>query len=223
LTIEQLKIENLEMIKNMKHSIKAIPIACAAAICASVMVGPSAQANNVPINGSIAFGADGVVVNNTVLANATSFYVDGPVVLGGPSVENTAYVGEIPQGTYSSVPMNTLVTFNGFTFNPAPASVTPLWSFVYNGLTYSFDATSVVADFNAGRDEWDIGGSGMALITGYTSTYGTWTVNLSETDSSFAFDATSGANSSVPDGGTSVMLLGGALLGLGAVGRKVRC
>ena len=114
------------------------------------------------------------------------------------------YVGEIPQGT--AIPQclcTTLVTFNGFTFNPAVASITPLWTFTYDGLTYSYDATSVVADFNASLDEWDIGGSGMAMITGFTSTPGTWTVNLSQTDASFAFDATSGASGSVSNGSVS--------------------
>jgi hypothetical protein len=211
----------------MKHSIKTIPVIYAAAFCAAVLAGPGARANSISIDGSIAFGVGGVVVNNPILADATSFYVDGPVVPGGPAVENTAYVGEIPQGTYSSVPVTTLVTFNGFTFNPAVASITPLWTFTYDGLTYSYDATSVVADFNASLDEWDIGGSGMAMITGFTSTPGTWTVNLSQTDASFAFDATSGAsgsvsNGSVSDSGSAIVLLGGSLLGLAGFRRRVR-
>jgi hypothetical protein len=227
LSIEHLKIKNLKIKKNMKHSIKAIPIISAAAFCAAVLAGPNAKADAVPINGSIAFGAAGVVVNNPTLADATSFYVDGPVVLGGPSVENTAYVGEIPQGSYSSVPLDTLVTFTSFTFT-SPAAVMPLWTFTQDGLTYSFDATSVAADWNASRDEWDIGGNGIAMISGFTPTAGTWTVNLSQTGSSFAFDATSGAASSpvtaaaVPDGGSSMFLLGSACLGLGAFSRKYR-
>ena len=208
----------------MKHPIKKIPITCAAALCAVALAVPSARANSV--NGSISFGAEGVVVNNPNLADATSFYVDGTVA--GLTVKNLGYVAMDPVGTYSSVPLLTPVTFNGFTFNPAAASVTPLWTFTLGSpgdqTVYSFDATSVVADWNAGRSEWDIGGTGLAMATGYTTTAGSWTVNLSQTDASFAFDATSGASGrSVPDGGSSMAYLGCAFLGLGAFGRKLHC
>lgn len=206
----------------MKHNTKTFPTLWTAAFCALVLGSPCARGNN--ISGSIAFGAEGVVVNTPNLADASSFYVDTTV--GGLPVDNVAYVGEIPQGSYSSVPLMTPVTFNGFTFNPPVASITPLWTFALgpagDQTVYSFDATSVMSDWNASRDEWDIGGSGIAMITGYDSTPGTWTVNLSETGASFAFDATSGANAAVPDGGSTVLQLGGAFLGLGVLGRTLR-
>jgi hypothetical protein len=195
----------------MKHTLKTVPgIICAAAFCAVTLAGPSAKATT--INGSIAFSDLGVVVNNPDLADATTFTV------------SDAYVAQTPTGTYSAVPVLTSVTFNGFQFNPPVASVTPLWTFTSAGIVYSFDATSVVADYNASRQEWDIGGTGLAMATGYATTMGSWTVNLSQTDAAFAFDATSGASgSTVPDGGSSVALLGSAFLGLGAFGRKIRC
>jgi len=192
----------------MKQTIKAIPILCAAALSAAVLAAPSAEAN--PINGSLAFSALGVTVNNSNLADATSFSVSSP------------YVANDPTGTYSAVPALTPVTFNGFTFNPAVASVSPLWMFDYNGVLYSFDATSVVADYNASREEWDIGGTGVAMATGYTTTEGSWTVNLSQTDASFAFDATAGASGGVPDGGSTMMLLGGGLVCVGGFARRMR-
>ena len=199
------------MIDNIKRIPKTITsILCAAAFCAAVLAGPSAKATT--INGSIAFSALGVTVNNPNLALATSFTLDSP------------YVAMSPTGTYSTVPLLTAVVFNGFTFNPAVASVTPLWTFSSGGIVYSFDATSVVADYNASRSEWDIGGTGLAMATGFTTTEGSWTVNLSQTDASFAFDATSGASGrAVPDGGSSMTLMGSAFLGLGALGRKFRC
>ena len=208
---ETAQSENIKINKIMKRIQKTIPISvmCAAAFCAVVLASPGAKANS--INGSLAFSDLGVTVNNADLADATTFAVSG------------AYVAMNPTGTYSSVPLFTDVTFNGFTFNPAVASVTPLWTFVSDGLVYSFDATSVTADYNAAIGEWDIGGSGLAMITGYATTEGSWTVNLSQTDASFAFDATSGASGiAVPDGGSSVTLLGSAFLGLGVLGRKFR-
>jgi len=201
---------------------KRIPIKsiiCAAAFCAAVLVGPSAKAT--PINGSLAFSDLGVTVNNPNLANATTFAVSGP------------YVSMDPTGSYSTVPPLTSVTFNGFQFAGALAvsSVTPLWTFtigpVGDQIVYSFDATTVTADYNAAIGEWDIGGQGLAMITGYATTEGSWTVNLSQTDASFAFDATSGANgrttTAAPDGGSSVALLGSVFLGLSAFTRKIRC
>ena len=197
----------------MKSYLKTTSIAYAAAICAAVLTGSSTMANS--INGSVAFSSFGVTVNNADLADASSFNVVNP------------YVANIPQGSYSAVPALTPITFNGFTFNPPVSSVDPLWMFTIGtgiGATvYSFDATSVASYWNAAIGEWDIGGNGIAMITGYTPTTGTWTVNLSQTGASFAFDATSGAEASVPDGGSGAVLLGSAFLGLGAVGRKFRC
>src|SRR5271165_7172706 len=116
----------------MKRTPRTIPTICAAALCAAVLAAPSARANS--INGSLAFSALGVTVNNADLADATSFTVTAP------------YVADNPVGTYAVVPALTSVVFNGFTFNPPVASVSPLWMFDYKGVAYSFDATSVVAD-----------------------------------------------------------------------------
>ena len=196
----------------MKNCLCTKSTASTAAICAALLSGPGAMANS--INGSIAFSADGVTVNNADLADATSFSVTDPYVAYGAT------------GAYTAVPGLTPVTFNGFTFNPPVSSVDPLWVFAtgtgVNTVVYSFDATSVAAYWNAAIGEWDIGGKGIAMITGYAPTDGTWTVTLSQTDASFAFDATSGAQASVPDGGSGAILLGGAFLGLGACARKFR-
>jgi hypothetical protein len=62
------------------------------------------------------------------------------------------------------------------------------------------------------------------MITGYTTTVGSWTVNLSQTDASFAFDATSGASGiAAPDRGSSLALLGSVFVGLSAFSRKFDC
>jgi len=210
-------VKQLKIIAYMKRIPKAATsILCAAAFCAVVLAGPSAKAT--PINGSLAFSVLGVTVDSPNLADATTFSVTG------------TFIAMNPTGTYSTVPVFTSVTFNGFTFNPAVASVTPLWTFTLGPLgdqtVYSFDATSVEADYNASIREWDIGGTGLAMITGYTTTVGSWTVNLSQTDASFAFDATSGSHApltTVPDWGSGLAVLGSAFLGLGAFSRKFCC
>jgi hypothetical protein len=191
----------------MKNNIKAIPVICTAAICAAVLAGASAQAN--PITGSIGFGGYGVTINSTDLATASSF------AIATPRVNSTT-------GDYSAVPaLDTAITFNGFVFSPPVSSITPLWTFDVGSTVYSFDATSVSSTWNPTLDSWEIGGSGIAMITGFDDTVGTWNVNLSETGDSFVFDSSAGAVG-VPDGGSSAMLLGGGLLGLGVTSRRFR-
>jgi hypothetical protein len=184
---------------------------CAAAFCAVVLAGASARANL--ITGSIGFGADGVTVNSSSLATATSFEVASPFTT-------------TESGAYSSVPLDTSVKFNGFVFNPPAGSVTPLWTFDIGSTVYSFDATSVSSSYNSALKQWDIGGNGLAMITGYGATEGTWNVNLSQSGESFVFDASSAstapASASVLDKSATMTLLGGSFLGLVAVGRKAR-
>jgi hypothetical protein len=203
-------INSKRMKNNMKRKRRTIPTLCAAAFCAVVLAAPSAKANS--ITGSIGFGASGVTVNSANLQTATDFSVTGPYT-------------DVELGSYAAVPTFTPVTtFNGFTFNPPVASVTPLWSFLVGSVTYSFDATSVTSSFNSSLDEWDIGGQGIAMITGYSATTGTWNINLSQSGESFVFDSSEAAlPQSVPDGGSSAVLLGSAFLGLAAIGRKCRC
>jgi hypothetical protein len=194
----------------MKRKIKTIPIIIgAAALCAVVLASPCARANF--ITGSIGFGASGVTINSTELATATSFAVASPIV-------------EVRSQDYLAVPEFTPVTFNGFVFNPPVPSVTPLWTFDVGAVVYSFDATSVSSSFNHVLDEWDIGGSGMAMVTGYSDTVGTWNVNLSQSGASFVFDSSAAATpQAVHDGGSTMAVLGSVFLGLGGFARKLNC
>ena len=196
----------------MKRKTRTIPTVCAAAFCAVVLAGPSAKANF--ITGSIGFAASGVTINSLNMATATSFSLTGVTT-------------DVKLGAYAAVPTFTPVTaFNGFVFNPPVASVTPLWLFHVGPVTYSFDATSVSSFFNSTLDEWDIGGFGMAMATGYSATKGSWNVNLSQSGESFVFDSSEAAlpqSVPVPDGGSDIALLGSAFLGLGAFGRKFCC
>ena len=193
----------------MKYYLKKTPILCAAALCAAFLDGPSAQANF--ITGSIGFGASGVTIDSVNLSTATTFSVANPFTT-------------TESGTYASVPLETSVTFNGFTFNPPAASVDPLWTFDIGTTAYSFDATSVTSSYNSILRQWDIGGKGIAMVTGFSDTPGEWNVNLSQTGASFVFDASEGSlPPSVPDGGSTVAMLGGAVLGLAAFSRKLGC
>lgn len=126
-------------------------------------------------------------------------------------------------GDYGAIPDATVATWTPFTFAPGPASISPLWNLNYNGINYSFAATSMIVN-SATPALVDIEGAGIAHITGYDDTLGTWTVR-STPDSgslSFSFDAsTTASGAAVPDGGTTFLLLGMALVAMAAFGKKI--
>jgi hypothetical protein len=188
----------------------------ATAVTLSALLAPALQAND--ITGSIGFGSLGVnITGGTDLQSAKSFTLNSPFIT-------------TETGVYSGVPVLSPVTFNGFQFNPPVSSVTPLWTFdVGTGastIAYSFDATSVISSYNATTREWDIGGNGIAMVTGFSATPGIWDVNLSESGASIVFDssaAVSPGQHGIPDGGSTLMLLGSGCLGLAGFARKFNC
>lgn len=171
------------------------------AIAGTCMVG---QAN--PINGSIAFSGN-PVFNSTPISGATAF-----------TALNNVYVNPGQQtGDYSSIPNFSTTTFTPFTFSPPAGSVVPLWVVTVGVITYSFEATSMISSFDSVLNIWNIGGSGIASITGYDNTVGTWNLAAGNQGGSFFF----GSATTVPDGGMTVMLLGTALSGLALLRRKL--
>jgi hypothetical protein len=197
----------------MKNITKIVPGIMITSVLAAVLAGSSASANQ--FTGSIAFSSSGVTTDNPTLSSATTFGLTGAFT--------TQTTGEYSLlGIVDFQP----VAFNGFRFNPPVASVIPLWTLTIGTTVASFDATTVSSlwDTTVGGGEWVITGSGMASITGFTDTPGTWTVNLSDSGNrSIAFDATADANPRVPDGGSTMTLLGGAIMGLSMLARKFAC
>ena len=74
--------------------------------------------------------------------------------------------------------------------------MTPLWTLTSGGITYTFDATTVMSSFNSALDEWEIGGQGIAMATGFTATPGTWNLNLSQSGASIVFDSSAAVSPS---------------------------
>lgn len=154
------------------------------------------------IQGEINFGSSGYITTNTgSLATATA-------ITAFPVIK----VSDNPTGTYAGT-AGAGVTFTPFVF--AAGSVTPLWSFVQAGITYSFDATSIVID-QQNTFFLNLKGSGIAHVTGYADTVGSWTLTSTGTTSKFTF----GASTSVPEGGLTAAMLGLGLLGLGLAARR---
>ena len=140
---------------------------------------------------------------------------------------NGVTVGGTPTGAYTGT-AGTAVTWSAFGWNPATTPVTPLWTFTTGGRTYSFDLTTVSI---AGQNNFFLNllGTGTLRITGggpsYDPTPGTWSFTISNPDGAdhqnfqFTF-ANSQTASGVPEGGTTAMLLGAALCGIGLIRRK---
>jgi hypothetical protein len=165
----------------------------------------SQQAQAVPIVGGISLA--GVYSTNTGNLNtATAFTSFGAVVTS-------------VSGSYTGVPFGTSVTMNPFSFNPFSSSVTPLWTFMFSGSTYSFDLTVLSSILQPGDDTLTLKGTGTLHITNFTDTPGSWVFTANQKSDTFSF---SSSNGTVPDSGSAVALLGIALAGIEGVRRALR-
>ena len=97
-------------------------------------------------------------------------------------------------------------------------SVTPLWSIA----GFSFDLTSSAKNPTSTANFLDVSGSGFMFGNNFTRTAGTWTFNITNAANSSVFSFQSSTAARVPDGGTTVALLGLSFLGLGGISRFVR-
>jgi hypothetical protein len=163
------------------------------------------QANAVMINGALTF-AGGAVFDTTSLATATRVNTFSDVFVTSASDDFASFVN-----VGDSVTMTTPYIF-------MPSTATPsLWS--VGGFTYDLDASTVVLQ-NA--DFLIISGTGTVSGNGFDATAGIWnfTSQSPDADGVFSFSASIGGQG-VPDGGTTVALLGIALAGVELIRRKI--
>ncbi len=176
----------------------------------------SLQAIPTPISGSISFSGTSTI-DGPSFVTATRFTLFQDVVVGSPSALSGDYFGT----------SGAAVTLMPFIWNPPTAStpLNPLWTFTSGGNTYSFDLDVLHQDF-ASNNSLFLSGLGTAQITGpgldKLDTAGRWAFSAQSLDlATFTFSATTTAPvSGVPDGGTTVAMLGGTLLGLGLLRLK---
>ena len=154
----------------------------------------------------------------TFSGNAT---LNGPFAsaTGVTSFSNTSVLDGT--GDFTGVIGSAVLITAPWTFT-SNVAVTPFWS-IPNHITptFSFSLTSSSLVQNTGTFI-DVVGNGVmtSTIPGLTPTPGTWTFNISTTNpanSRFSFQS---STSSVPDGGTTLAILGGSLLGLHGLRRK---
>jgi len=144
-------------------------------------------------------------------------------------VNSSVSVIPAPTGSFSTLG-GKAATFN--TPIALAATSTPagqeLWAVTSGANTYEFFTTASTAPIlitigSTAVDE--LSGTGFAEeLTGATvdlgPTSGTWGITLNASGATFQFTGTSTVNA-VPDGGTTMMMLGGAFCAIGALRRKI--
>lgn len=165
-----------------------------------------------PISGTIDMGGT-AILNNVALGSATAATSFTGVTVGG-----------IPTGNFAGT-FGTSVAWSGFGWNPfVPPVPQPLWSFVFAGKTFTFDLTSVTI-VSQSNTFLNLLGGGTLKETGFDNTSGAWSFTISNPNgdphATFAFTFANSQTANVPDGGTTVLLLGAALSGLALLRRKV--
>lgn len=188
----------------------------------AALVGFSTSMQAVPITGTVHMS--GVVTFDTAdLATATSATFSNPAGLVSSGTGSYAAPAVLPGQT---------VNFFPFTFAATgPQVVAPLWSFLdaVNGWTYSFNLANITAITRTDSTDLNIAGLGTVTITGPGSTYDTtganWAFTVSDTSGGksgdFVFGFSSSDTAAVPDGGTTMILFGAALTGLGLLRKKL--
>jgi hypothetical protein len=179
----------------MKNILKIVAVAAVA-----VALTQTVQA--VQIVGNIGFHGD-AVLNGTTVGSAT-----------GVTSWNNVVVG-LDSGNFTSIPVNTAVTlFSPWSFNSGV--VNNFWT--VGGFTFNLSSSSVFS--NAGGF-LNVVIAGTVSGNGFTATpfNGTFQVADPASNGSTSFTARLSFNS-VPDGGTTVLLLGAALSGLALMKRK---
>ena len=162
-------------------------------------------AQAVPLGGTIEFVGFGSITSTNGNTTTIDFSDAMWTASGTGDYSNTAGI----QTTFKSI------NYTGTGANALLAgSVSPLWTFNLGATTYSFELTGVSFAY-AGSGISTLAGSGIASITGYDPTPGSFVFGS-------VFQFVSGAATSVPDGGSTIALLGLALVGVEGMRRRLR-
>lgn len=191
-----------QILKNIMKITKLMLAVVTVGLLMSGFAGQKADA--VPITGAITF-AGSAIFDTASLATATRVNTFQDVSVMSRDGDFTSFVN-----VDDSVTMAMPWIFS-------PSTVTPgLWS--VGGFTYDL-ASSMVVLQNA--NFLLIQGTGTIMGNGFDPTVGTWSFTSQSPNANGVFSFSAGSNSPVPDGGTTVALLGFGLLGLGLLHRKL--
>jgi hypothetical protein len=201
----------------MNMKIKTALSALTAGIIA--VAGSSQRANATPLTGEIVLGGIGSVNNegpapgdslaaSTVYTSTLLLYEGGTGAFGAPYIVS------------ASASMQPL-KFAG----PPTPPIGALWTVTVitgtGGPTYTFDATSLKSTYTPSENSWTISGAGTIYENGTDATPASYQASLGVTGGILIeFGSTTAAL--VPDGGMTSTLLGGALVALQGLRRKLK-
>jgi hypothetical protein len=175
-----------------------------------------AQAISTPIDGYISFSGSSTI-DGTDFVTSTQFLSFDNVFVGSPATVSGDYLGTSGEA----------VDVTPWTWAPTTAStpINPLWSFMSGGITYAFDLSVMHEDY-VSPTGLVLSGFGTAHITGAgvekLDTSGRWNFSAQTLgESSFTFSSTTRA-ASVPEGGSTAVMLGGVVCCLGMISRKLK-
>ena len=169
------------------------------AILALVLGAGTARAAS--ITGGVSFGGSFLPTGGTGLSDATGVDILSDIAVVSCAISSSC------QGSYAGVTGLVGATYHDFTFAPLGGGTTPLWTFTFGGLTYSFDLSSVhVVEQTA--SVLGLVGTGILHITGFADTPGQFSFSGDTSGAVFAFSSTASAPEPA-----STLLLGLALLG----------
>jgi len=197
---------------------------------ASTLLLQQAKANVNSVTGQIDFNGGGTLYQNTLGTGtmATSLGTANSIDIPGSSGDAQTVEGASETGSYIGVPDGTAVTWKSpLSFALGSQRITQLWTFTWGTTVYSFDLSSITS-WTAGAYSAALLGTGTLDITGLTSSTGTFELSLTDASggaggsAQFTFAASNyGPPPGVPDGGLTIALLGGALVGLQMLRRRL--
>lgn len=200
-----------------------------AGLALALVAGSVAFANPILINGGITFGNGDLSFTNIEPTSADVSFLDGSVG-GATGVFHPFAHTTIASLTFATILLTGPTGFPDYTGVVLPSG--PLWQFVSGGLDYTFYATTIsITPQGPGPDNtsWNLAGNGFFAIDGgaYLSTAGTWHLTLSADGTGdnavTSFESTASSSGlGVPDGGTTALLVGLSLVGLGVFARRSR-
>jgi hypothetical protein len=201
------------------------------AVAACAFSAHFAVANLLPIQGDIAFQGNAQLnpVNKPWGLSMAKKYIsitahvdnDGTAGLGYSDSDNVT-------GSFLGIPNLTPVTFSPFTFEGGGKTLTPfvLWTFTNAGITYQFTATNDWVDTQT-HSALSVDGTGWVQIfttAGHVNlfrpTEGTFNLGDNYTVDGqvnhFTFESEAHVGESVPDTGSTILLIGLGVSALGA-------
>ena len=162
------------------------------------------------IYGTLGFGSfmPANVSGGTGLGDATGIVFNNLPGLGAAIVNTGA------TGTFAGLD-GSFAEFFSFDFAPLPVGGADVWSLGLGSFSFHLDSVSIVQQ-NA--TSLILAGTGTVSHPGYLTTLGTFNLSMQGDtgDQEFSFSA----DNAVPDSGSSMALLGAALLGFGALSRR---